>query len=309
MVLKKKILIIDDSILITDYITRVLSQTEYQVFAAPNGQEGIRKVKELDPDLVLLDVVLPDLSGFDVCRMLRSDPANNLRPIIMLTSRKDENDKIKGLELGADDYITKPFNERELISRVNNTLRRIDRNRNANPLTGLEGNLRIENEICKRIACGEKFSVLYFDLDNFKAYNDVYGFAKGDMVIKLTSVIITDIFAEYGSPDDFVGHIGGDDFIAISKPELVDDICKGIVDEFDTNIRGFYSEEDLEAGFIEAADRNGNMARFPIMTISIAVVSSDHCDSSSHFELARIAAELMHKVKTIQSSAYLKTGE
>lgn len=308
MVLKKKILIIDDCEFLTDYISMVLTQAGYQTFAATNGEEGIQKVKECDPDLVLLDVILPDVTGFDVCRILRADQSNNLRPIIMLTSQRDEKDKIKGLELGADDYITKPFNERELISRVNNTLRRIDRNRNVNPLTGLEGNLRIESEICKRLSLGKKFSVLYFDLDNFKAYNDIYGFAKGDTVIKLTAVIITDTFAKYGSPSDFVGHIGGDDFIAISKPELIDDICKGIISEFDDKIKSLYSEEHLKSGFIEAVDRNGNKARYPIMSISIAVISSEYRDFKSHFELAEIAAEIMQKVKSMPYSAYLKSG-
>mgnify|MGYP000940174090 CR=1 FL=1 len=302
----KKILIIDDSILIAEYISKILTQAGYQTITAASGQEGIRKVKELDPDLVLLDVVLPDLSGFDVCGILRADTSNNLRPIIMLTSQKDENDKIKGLELGADDYITKPFNERELISRVNNTLKRIDRNRNANPLTGLEGNLRIESEISRRLTTGEVFSAMYFDLDNFKAYNDVYGFAKGDMIIKMASSVITGQFAKHGSRDDFVGHIGGDDFIAISKPEHVDDICKGVISEFDANIRGFYSEEHLRSGFIEAVDRRGNLNRYPIMTISIAVVSNENRAFESHFELARVAAELMKKVKCMSCSAYMK---
>jgi len=306
VVLKKKILIIDDSAFITEYISKVLSQAGYQTFTASEGGEGIKKVKEYAPDLVLLDVILPDMEGFDVCRILRADQSNNLRPIIMLTSQHDENDKLKGLELGADDYITKPFNDRELLSRVNNTLKRIDRNRYANPLTGLEGNLRIESEISNKLTDDVKFSVLYADLDNFKAFNDVYGFAKGDMAIKLTTDIITDQVAKYGSPGDFVGHIGGDDFVAISKPELIDELCKGIISDFDVKIRDLYWEEHLKSGYIVTADRQGNVVRFPIMSISIAVVSNEFRNFESHIEVAEIAAELKGKAKSIPGSIYLK---
>lgn len=305
-VLKKKILIIDDSAFITEYISKVLTQAGYQVFSAAEGAEGLRKVKEYEPDLILLDVILPDMEGFEVCRILRDDQSNNLRPIIILTTQQDEDDKLRGLELGADDYITKPFNDRELLSRVNNTLRRIDRNRYANPLTGLEGNLRIESEISKRLAENVKFSVLYADLDNFKAFNDVYGFAKGDMAIKLTADIITDQVSKHGTPSDFVGHIGGDDFVAISKPDLIDDICKGIINDFDVRIRELYSEEHLKAGYIVSTDRQGIKVRFPIMTISIAVVSNEYRCFESHIRLAEIAAELKRKAKTIPGSVYLK---
>jgi len=137
----------------------------------------------------------------------------------MLTAQDNEDDKLTGLELGADDYITKPFNTRELVSRVRNTLRRIDRNRWANPLTGLQGNIEIQSEINQRIATKQLFAVIYADLDNFKAYNDVYGFASGDRAIKLTADIIVDNVRSYGNQNDFIGHVGGDDFIIVSTPD------------------------------------------------------------------------------------------
>ena len=146
-------------------------------------------------------------------------------PIIMLTAQGNEEDKLTGLELGADDYITKPFNPRELISRVKNTLLRIERNRWANPLTGLPGNTEIQSEINYRIAKDMLFSVLYLDVDNFKAYNDVYGFARGDTAIKLIADILMDAVSAFGSQNDFIGHIGGDDFVVITSPEYADTIC------------------------------------------------------------------------------------
>ena len=149
---KKKILIIDDTELMVKLITDVLSDKGYMVVSAHNGADGIKMVAAEKPDLVLLDIVMPGLDGFEVCKLLRDDESNNLMPIIILTAQGNEDDKLTGLELGADDYITKPFNPRELISRVHNTLLRIDRNRWANPLTGLPGNIEIQSEINQRIA-------------------------------------------------------------------------------------------------------------------------------------------------------------
>jgi diguanylate cyclase (GGDEF)-like protein len=287
-------------------ISDILMSKGYEVVSASNGAEGIRTVMEEKPDLVILDVVMPGMDGFEVCRILRDDVSNNLMPIIMLTAQDNEDDKLAGLELGADDYITKPFNPRELLSRVNNTLRRIDRNRWANPLTGLQGNIEIQSEINHRIARNVRFSVIYLDLDNFKAYNDVYGFASGDTAIKMTADIITDNVHMYGTTGDFVGHVGGDDFIVISAPTCVDAICEGIIRDFDRKILTLYSESDRNRGFITTANRQGRVVNFPIMSISIAVVSNEYRVLASHPQIAEIAAELKKKAKSISGSVYVK---
>jgi diguanylate cyclase (GGDEF)-like protein len=223
----------------------------------------------------------------------------------MLTAQGNEDDKLTGLELGADDYILKPFNPRELISRVNNTLRRIDRNRRANPLTGLHGNLEIQMEINYRIARETPFAVIYLDMDNFKAFNDVYGFASGDRAIKMTADIITDNVHILGSQCDFIGHIGGDDFIAITKPAHASKICDGIVNDFDKKIQTLYSDIDRKNGYITTMNRQGDMINYPIISISIAVVTSEHRKLVNHIQVAEIAAEVKKKTKSINGSVYL----
>lgn len=303
---RKKILIIDDTEFMIKLITDILEEKGYVVVSASNGLDGIRKVYEEKPDLVLLDIIMPGIDGFEVCKILREDESNNLTPIIMLTAQGNEDDKLTGLELGADDYITKPFNPRELISRVNNTLKRIDRNRWANPLTGLQGNIEVQLEINHRIAKNQVFSVLYLDLDNFKAYNDVYGFACGDRAIKLTADIITDNVHMYGGSSDFIGHIGGDDFIIISDPMHAEAVCEGVIRDFDAKIASLYSDEDREKGFITSANRQGIMTQYPIMTISIGVVSNEARKLASHLEVAEIAADLKKKAKAITGSIYVK---
>lgn len=303
---KKKILIIDDTELMVKLITDVLSDKGYMVVSAHNGAEGIKMVAAEKPDLVLLDIVMPGLDGFEVCKLLRDDESNNLMPIIILTAQGNEDDKLTGLELGADDYITKPFNPRELISRVHNTLLRIDRNRWANPLTGLPGNIEIQSEINQRIAQNLKFAVLYLDVDNFKSYNDVYGFARGDRAIKMIADILADTVHTFGSPGDFIGHIGGDDYVVITTPEYADVLCEIVIKEFGEKIPELYSKEDREAGFIYTTNRRGYMTKYPVMTLSIAVVTNEHRELLNHIHVSEISAELKQKAKSIEGSVYLK---
>lgn len=301
----KKILIVDDSDFFAKVIENMLIPADYHVVRASSGEEGLRLVREEKPDLVLLDVVMPDMSGFEVCRILREAESNNLMPIIMLTSQNDQEDKLIGLELGADDYIVKPFNNRELLSRIRNTLRRIDRNRDANPLTGLPGNLEIQRELNYRIDKRMPFAAIYADLDNFKAYNDVYGFLNGDIAIKLTADILRDHIRE-NSEHDFIGHIGGDDFIVIVTPDYADSYCSGIIENFDRRIRALYTPSDLEHGHIITYNRHGDVTIFPIMTISLAVVTNDSRTFSTHLEVSEIAADLKKKAKAIIGSCFVR---
>ncbi len=303
---KKKILIIDDTELMVKLTTDILKEKGYEVVSASNGVDGIKMVMSEKPDLVLLDVVMPGIDGFEVCKLLRKDESNNLMPIIMLTAQGNEEDKLAGLELGADDYITKPFNPRELISRVKNTLLRIDRNRLANPLTGLPGNIEIQTEINYRIAKEMIFSVLYLDVDNFKAYNDAYGFSRGDSAIKLIADILMDNVRTFGSKSDFTGHIGGDDFVVVTSPECADILCENIIKDFDERVPELYSDADKQSGFISTTNRRGYITRYPIMTISIAVVSNENRVLCNHLQVGEIAAELKKKAKFVTGSVYLK---
>ena len=302
---KKKILIIDDSKLYTMKIVNVLELAGFTVMHADNGIDGLRLIREMKPDLLLLDVVMPGLNGFEICRMLRASESNNMMPIIMLTSDNDQEDVIEGLELGADDYIIKPFNDRELTARVKNTLVRLDRMRDASPLTGLPGNHDIVRDIESRIEMNQEFSVIYADIDNFKAYNDVYGFSNGDIALKLTADIIRDQVALAHDETSFIGHVGGDDFIIVTGPAYHQQIAEGIISEFDNRIKEIYHADDLDLGFINSINRRGEKMKFPIMTISLAIVTNVDRKLTSHLQVAEIAAELKKKVKTFDGSNYL----
>ena len=303
---KKKILIIDDTDFMVKLISDILQEAGYEVIVASEGVEGLLKVRSEKPDLVILDIVMPGMDGFEVCRILRDDESNNLMPIIMLTAQDDEDNKLTGLELGADDYIVKPFNPRELLCRVRNTLKRIDRNRWANPLTGLRGNIEIQAELNSRIARNELFAVMYIDLDNFKAYNDVYGFESGDRAIKLTADILQDNVKLFGSSKDFIGHIGGDDFIIITEVDLADKIADNIIADFDAKIVELYTQQDVKKGYITTVDRLGHVIHFPIISISIAIVTNEFRKITSAAQISEIAAEVKKKAKSIEGSVKVK---
>lgn len=302
----KKILVIDDSELIQRLIADILGEEGYEVYSAYSGEEGLEKVARIKPDLIILDIVMSGLTGLEVCRILRADVSNNLTPVIMLTAQVSEDDKLIGLELGADDYIMKPFNNRELISRVRNTLVRIERNRYANPLTGMCGNIEVQSELTYRLANNFEIAVIYCDLDNFKAFNDVYGFPKGDTAIRLTADVIRDAVQNVGNRDDFIGHIGGDDFIIITSWDKYEGICRMIIEDFDNKIVSLYNENDKKNGYIITKNRLGKVRTYPIMTISLAVVTNENNDYINPLEIGEAAAEVKKYVKTFTGSNYFK---
>lgn len=304
---KKQILVVDDTAFMVTVISTALSDAGYGVVCAKSGEEALELLKGQKPDLLLLDGVMTGMSGYDVLTVLRNDFRFNLMPIIMLTGQSDDEEKFKSLEMGADDYIVKPFNNRELLARVHNTLLRLERSRGANPLTGLRGNNDIEMEIANRLHNDVAFSVLYFDLNSFKPYNDVYGFANGDLAIKMTANVITEAVSSLGAPQDFIGHIGGDDFVVITEPALAVPIAENIIRAFDKRVLALYTPDDVANGYITSLDRFGKVMQFGILGISIAIVNASEHNISSTLHLAEIAADLKKQAKNIADgrSAYV----
>ena len=179
------------------------------------------------------------------------------------------------------------------------------KNRRISPLTGLPGNVQIQAEMKKRLLNKEFYAIFYFDLDNFKAYNDVYGFANGDEIIKFTARTITENIHKLESGDNFVGHIGGDDFVAVLSPTDYAVLCRRIIDDFDTNILQYYNQEDVERGYVEVANRKGIIEQFPLTTISIAVVEVDPNNYTNTLEIGEVGAQVKHRAKTILGSTYI----
>src|SRR6058998_2992871 len=217
--MSESVLVVDDDPDVARFIEVNLRSAGYEVAVASNGEEALERALDGRPDLILLDVMMPKMDGFEVAQRLRRDPRTSSCSIIMLTAKALSSDKVLGLSSGADDYIIKPFDPVELLARVKGTLRRAREMRALSPLTGLPGNIRIQEEIERQVREARPFAVLYCDLDNFKAYNDQKGFVRGDRLIQAVARIIQDAVVEHVGTDGFVGHVGGDDFVAVLGPE------------------------------------------------------------------------------------------
>jgi diguanylate cyclase (GGDEF)-like protein len=301
-----KILIIDDDPDIRDVLKITLTQEGYEVIQAPDGEEGLKLAQTKNPDLVIVDFKMPKLDGKQVCLQLKNDILLSHMPIIMLTGKSEVKDKVGGLDAGADDYIVKPFEPEELVARIRMIIKRAQRDLEANPLTRLPGNISILNELQKRIEKNQKIAVCYLDLDKFKTYNDKYGFEHGDEVIKECGRILIRAIKELGNPQDFIGHIGGDDFVLITTPDKSDVICERIISDFDRVSPNFYNETDRNAGFILAKDRQGIERKIPLLSMSIGVVTNEKRKISHVAEIGEIGAELKQQAKSVERSNYIK---
>jgi len=298
------ILVVDDDPDIARFVEVNLRSAGYDVSVASDGEEALDKAGVLRPDLVLLDVMMPKIDGFEVAQRLRRNPQTANTSIIMLTAKALSTDKVLGLTAGADDYIIKPFDPIELLARVKGTLRRAKEMRNLSPLTGLPGNIRIQEEIERMVREDQPFAVLYSDLDNFKAYNDQKGFVRGDRLIQATARIIQDAVVEFAGPDGFVGHVGGDDFVAVVPPGAAEDAAKRIVEAFDAQIHEFYEPEDLERGYVEVEDRKGVMQRLPLAGVSVGIATTQVRRFEHYGEAVAMATEMKQFAKREPSSSY-----
>jgi diguanylate cyclase (GGDEF)-like protein len=274
------------------------------VATASDGREALRQAHDLAPDLILLDVMMPELDGFEVCQQLRSDARTRHISVIMLTAKSLSADKVVGLTAGADDYMIKPFDPIELIARVKSALRRSREMRDANPLTQLPGNVQVQEEVARRVASGTPFALMYIDLDNFKAFNDHYGFLRGDEAIKLLARCTAESVDRHQDEESFLGHVGGDDFVVIVEPDAAEPLAQDIIRLWNGRIVELYDTEDVEQGYIEVADRRKELHRFPFITVSIGIASNTGRAIDSHWAASEIAAEMKAFAKNDGGSSY-----
>jgi diguanylate cyclase (GGDEF)-like protein len=306
-ILKKyRVLVVDDEEHIRKIVRFQLEKAGYIVDGAEDGLQALKAVDACPPDLVLLDLMMPNMDGYEVCRRLKSNYQTNHIPVIMVTAKADLENKLQGFEDGANDYIAKPFAVSELLVRVKNVLQWSQLQRQANPLTGLPGNLSIEKELERRLKVEGRFVFMYADVDNFKAFNDYYGYRRGDDAIKLTAEILIEAVKACGDEDDFIGHVGGDDFVLITTPDTCDAIASRIVKTFDERIVRLLDKEDIGRGFIEVVNRKGTVDRFPLLTMTIAVVSDGEGELDHIARISDIASELKRYGKTLQGSVVVK---
>ncbi len=257
------------------------------------------------PALIIIheDTLTNEVSS--IYSKIKENDDNNITPIIVVSSNIDRQHRVEVLKTGIEHYIKKPIDEEYFYYTIINLLDLLDINRRVSPLTGLPGNVQIQAEMKKRLLNDEEFSMMYFDLDNFKSYNDLYGFFKGDEIIKFTAKVISRHIHSRECDSSFVGHIGGDDFVAIVSTTDCEIICQNIIAEFDKNIVNYYLEEDALRGYIEVENRKGILEQFPIVSITIGVVIVTKGRFNNILEIGEMGAGVKHLAKTIPGSTYV----
>lgn len=256
------------------------------------------------PSLIIINEDAVDRDVVELCKQIRTDEDNTITPVIVVSSNSEKSHRVKILQEAIEYFIKKPVDEEYLYYTIKNLNRLLTINRRISPLTGLPGNVQIHAELKKRILNREPFSVLYLDLDNFKAYNDVYGFLKGDEIIEFTAETICKCLHSAYNENVFIGHIGGDDFVGIIPDLHCDKVCQQILATFDAKSLKFFTQEDREKGYIEVANRKGIIEQFPLTSLSIGVVVADVGRFHNILEIGEVGAQVKHAAKSVMGSSY-----
>lgn len=299
---KAKILLADDNPSIRMLVSEILTDAGFSVVTAEDGQDALDKIYKENPDLLILDYEMPRKTGFEVVQEVRSHTGYLHTPIIIFTAVTDKETKLHGLGLDIDDYLTKPADADEVVARVKLLLKRNKQKMDCNPLTKLPGNPSIQARIEQEISSGRKFAVLYCDLNNFKAFNDKYGFGKGDEVLLATAKLIVEASQE--DPGSFVGHIGGDDFILVCALDQAEPIAQQIVAGMTRITPGFYNDEDRAQGFMVSVNRKGETEKFNLLSIGIGIVHNTLRTLTSFAQVSHIGSELKCLAKKHEGSYY-----
>jgi diguanylate cyclase (GGDEF)-like protein len=287
---KGRLLIVEDDFDISNMLRIYFDSQGYETIIATRGEEALEMCRRNLPNLVILDILLPDINGYEVCQELRGNLRTSHIPIIFLTQKDERSDQIAGLELGADDYIIKPFDLQLLLLRVEGALRRAGWLSLTSPVTGLPSSKLIEEQL-RAIMRRADWSVLYVGINHIENFNDVYGFVAGDDVLRFTAMLLTEVVDEVGAGSEFIGHVGGDDFIIISTPDASPQLKTRLEQRFNQEVETFYGFRDRERGYIEVDDGAGARQEVPLMSLAVGLIHHDAVPFSDIREITEVAAE------------------
>lgn len=302
---KPRVLLADDQTELLMLVKETVEKAGFEVFIASDGEEAIKTVYETNPDIIIMDYNMPLKDGLTAAAELKDNPLFAHIPIVIVTAFGEKQAKLRGLSMGIDDYLIKPVDTDELVARIKMVLKRNKQVLDTNPLSKLPGNPSIQACVERVLSEKKKFAVLYIDLNNFKAYNDIYGFEAGDRVIKATANLLVKIAMPNENSGDFIGHIGGDDFIMVTSFERAEDLAAKITKAFDEISPSFYKKEDAQKGYITAYDRQGKLKQFPLLAVSVAIVHNNLRELNSYAQISNIGSELKKVAKGFEKSAYI----
>jgi diguanylate cyclase (GGDEF)-like protein len=277
--LLKKIVVAEDDDAIAHLVAAAAGDAGFLCLRAHDGDEALSMCRREAPDLLILDVMMPQIDGLEVARRLKSDVLSSRIPILMLTSLSGVDDRVKGLDAGADDYLAKPFDLRELIARVKALIRSATRERDRNPTTNLPGSSAVEdfvNDVLKRHR--SDCALLYLDVDHFDTYADAFGFHKADEVIAELGELVLEQARNHGGSEAFVGHVGGDDFVVVVRAAEAEKLAHDLIEAFDTRVPRWYAGE---SGGAQMGRR---------MVLSIALVNAVASGARTTEDVAKLLA-------------------
>ncbi|RPJ24750.1 MAG: response regulator [Chloroflexi bacterium] len=294
---KARLLVVEDDIDIGNMLKIYFSGMDFDVDVAVRGSDALEKTKQVLPHLIVLDIMLPDIDGYEVCRNLRTSMRTSHIPVIFLTQKDERSDKLQGLELGADDYITKPFDIEELKLRVQGAIRRSERESLTDPRSGLPAGRLIEEQL-RRIIRERGWALLDARVNNFEPFKDVYGFVAGDDVLRFTAMLIGEVVDEIGTTSDFIGHAGGDNFIIMTTEQKAEVMKARLKERFDHEVQTHYNFMDRQQGFVQAPTADGTTVKVPFMTLSVGIVSPSMQSFADIREITELAAEARRQDNT-----------
>ncbi|MBN1874021.1 MAG: response regulator [Anaerolineae bacterium] len=285
-----RILVVEDDFDISNMLQLYFKSQGYEVYVAPRGGVALEMTRQRMPNVIVLDIMLPDIDGYEVCRLLRTNLRTSHIPIIFLTQKDERSDKIHGLELGADDYITKPFDVEELRLRVRNTIKSAEVAALTSPSTGLASGRLIEQQL-RELMRKDDWGILYIGISGLDAFSEFYGFVAGEEVLRFTGMLLNEIIEEMGTPDDFIGHIGGDDFIVVTRKELIIPLRDEIVKRFADSVGTHYDFMTRMQGYLVIQNDQGEEVRAPLMSLQVGGLSADNGPFTDIREITEAAAE------------------
>jgi PleD family two-component response regulator len=288
-----RLLIVEDDVDISNMLRIFFSSKGYEVDLAPTGKDALEKTRQVMPHLIVLDIMLPDIDGYEVCRTLRTNARTSHIPVIFLTQKDERSDKLQGLELGVDDYITKPFDIEELRLRVQNAIARSERESLTDPQSGLPAGRLIEDQL-RRIIREIDWAFIDIRILHFEGFKNVYGFIAANDVLRYTAMMLGEVVDEIGSFNDFIGHAGGDNFIVIASPTTAENIVQKMKTRFSEEIGTHYNFMDRQQGFIQI-ETDGGVTQEPLMQLACGVVSPDTHYFADIREITELAADERRK--------------
>ena len=302
----KKILIITSDKSLREVLKFCFDGWGYEVVIHDFVSSDIVLIKHISPDVIVVDVHSADKAQLEICRLLKNDFITAFIPIITLINKRQLRSQLLNIKQGVDDYLIKPPDPLDLRIRAEMAMRRSQYSFYATPLTGLPGSRIIEETVKDKLKGDEPFSFGYLDIDNFKSFNDTYGYLKGDRAIMQTAYMLYTTVNKFGNRSDFIGHIGGDDFVFITTPDRYKEICNHFIQTFNCLMPFHYSLEDRKRGFIISKDRTGNIKNIPLMSVSLAIVNrSENSDLKNAIEINERVAEVKRYLKSFSGSKFM----